>query len=115
MLIHGQVFMVSSLNHHISILKLTVHWAYVEYTKTEEMPQPVPEDENWCRPRLQRTQWYDLLDIQERVEAFRALWGIMSYLMREVNEPAKPGAEESPASSRDTVMQDSEQSRLRNS
>ncbi|EME81131.1 uncharacterized protein MYCFIDRAFT_97007, partial [Pseudocercospora fijiensis CIRAD86] len=79
---YDEVFMVSSLNHHISILKLTVHWAYLEYTKTEEMPQPVPEDENWCRPRLQRTQWYDLLDIQQRVEAFRALWGIMSYLMR---------------------------------
>ncbi|KXT18404.1 hypothetical protein AC579_8148 [Pseudocercospora musae] len=112
---YDEVFMVSSLNHHVSILKLTVHWAYVEYTKTEKIPQPVPEDENWCRPRLQRTKWYDLLDIPQRVEAFRALWGIMSYLMREVNEPAKPGAEESPASSRDTNMQDSGPSGRRNS
>ncbi|KXT02078.1 hypothetical protein AC578_6672 [Pseudocercospora eumusae] len=112
---YDEVFMVSSLNHHISIVKLTVHWAYVEYTKTEKIPQPLPEDENWCRPRLQRTRWYDLLDISQRVEAFRALWSVMSYLMRDVNEPAKPGAEESPASSRDTIMQDSEHSRRRDS
>lgn len=75
--------MVSALNHHISILKLTVHTAYIDYLLTEQLPDPLPTDPAWCAPRLQRTQWYDLLDVDQRVQAFRVLWGIMAYLMRD--------------------------------
>ena len=94
-----QVFMVSSLNHHISILKLTVHEAYLDYLEHEQLPNPLqsdppmPADQAWCSPILERTQWYDLFNIEERVEAFRALWGIMAYLARDVEKPAEPGAD----------------------
>ncbi|KAK4498117.1 hypothetical protein PRZ48_010773 [Zasmidium cellare] len=80
-----EIFMVSALNHHISILKLTVHSAYIDYLLTEQLPDPLPSDRSWCAPRLQRTQWYDLMDIEQRVQAFRALWGIMAFLTRDVN------------------------------
>ncbi|KAM3414410.1 hypothetical protein BST61_g11048 [Cercospora zeina] len=81
---YDEVFMVSSLNHHIAILKLTVHGAYLDYLETEKLPDPTV-DENWSRPRLQRTRWYDLLDVDDRVEAFRVLWGIASYLFRDMD------------------------------
>ncbi|KAI5364132.1 hypothetical protein Slin14017_G060960 [Septoria linicola] len=84
---YDEVFMVSSLNHHISILKLRVHVAYLEYLRTETMPNPLPEDTKWSRPELQRTKWYDLLDVDERVQAFRALWGVSAYLFREMKSP----------------------------
>lgn len=74
--------MVSCLNHHVSILKLTVHDAYTDYLISGRMPEPLPEDGAWCRPKLQRTKWFDLFDQGERVEAFRALWGVLAYLTR---------------------------------
>ncbi|KAF2211285.1 hypothetical protein CERZMDRAFT_106504 [Cercospora zeae-maydis SCOH1-5] len=82
---YDEVFMVSSLNHHISIIKFTVHGAYLDYLETEKLPDPTV-DENWSRPRLQRTRWYDLLDVNDRIEAFRILWGITSYLFRNVEK-----------------------------
>lgn len=74
--------MVSSLNHHISILKMTAHVAYIEYVRKETLPTPLPDDDDWCRPKLQRTRWYNLLDADDRVEALTALWGIAEYLFR---------------------------------
>ncbi|KAK5710964.1 hypothetical protein LTR15_012758 [Elasticomyces elasticus] len=70
------VFMVSSLNHHISIVKLVVHDAYTESlvagTSLEDHPKPT----------LQRSQWFDLFDPQQRVEALRGIWGVMAFLTR---------------------------------
>ena len=76
--------MVSSLNHHISILKLTIHKEYVEFLRTTALPQPVPTDPGWCSPRLQRTPWFDFFDVDQRTQAFRALWGVMEYLTRKI-------------------------------
>ncbi|GIZ48980.1 hypothetical protein CKM354_001202200 [Cercospora kikuchii] len=82
---YDEAFMISSLNHHISILKLKVHGAYLDYLETERVPDP-SVDEDWSRPLLQRTKWYDLLDVNDRVEAFRTLWGISSYLFRDIDK-----------------------------
>lgn len=86
--------MVSSLNHHVSVLKLTVHGGYVEYLQSETLPNPLPTDKSWCSPKLQRTQWFDLLDVDQRVQAFRVLWGVAAYLTREIDSSAKAGAED---------------------
>ncbi|UPX09674.1 uncharacterized protein EKO05_0000358 [Ascochyta rabiei] len=91
------VFLVSSLNHHISLLKLHVHPAYLEYITYGKYPDSQPSDPNWCSPKLQRTRWFDLFSVEDRTEAMRGLWGIMSYLLR-----AKGGGQE------DTVMRDSQ-------
>jgi hypothetical protein len=101
-----EVFLVSSLNHHISILRLTVHDAYLEYLLSGKMPSPSSaststspesssssnenengnlakeEKEHWSIPRLRRSEWFDLLDPKGRCDAFRALWGVMAYLNR---------------------------------
>lgn len=85
--------MVSSLNHHVCILKLTVHVAYIDYLVSGEMPESRPQEEEWYRPKLQRSQWYDLFAMEQRVEAYRALWGVMSYLTREpVVAEERPGS-----------------------
>lgn len=81
----AQVFLVSCVFHHVSILKLTVHDAYTDYLTTGVMPNPEPKEEDWSMPRLDRTSWYDLLDMMNRVEAFRIIWGVMEYLNRDVD------------------------------
>jgi hypothetical protein len=76
--------MVSSLNHHISILKLTIHDAYLDYLATAKCPENPPKETDWSRPKLQRSEWLDLFDMEQRVLAFRALWAVMDYLSRDV-------------------------------
>jgi hypothetical protein len=74
--------MVSSLNHHISVLKLRVHPLYIQYLTEGTLPEDTPSDPSWCSPQLHRTQWFDLFDVEDRKEAMRGIWGITSYLMR---------------------------------
>lgn len=74
--------MVSSLNHHISLLKFHVHSDYLEYITHGRIPENPPSDPDWCSPQLQRTRWFDLFSVEDRTEAMRGLWGIMSYLLR---------------------------------
>lgn len=74
--------MISSLNHHISVLRLRVHPQYIKYLTDGVMPHDVPLEADWCSPKLQRTRWFDLFNVDDRTEAMRGIWGIMSYLMR---------------------------------
>jgi hypothetical protein len=86
-----KVFLVSSLNHHASILKLRVHAAYLEHLETGSCPSGPDSSadgtnaekcENWSSPILQRTRWYDLLLPEDRVEFLRGLWAVAAYLTR---------------------------------
>lgn len=73
--------MISSLYHHIAIVKLTVHPLYLEFMSEGIFPTTQP-DSSWYKPTIQRTKWYDLLIPEDRAEAMRALWGVFSYMMR---------------------------------
>ena len=75
--------MVSCLNHHLSILKMTVHTAYIDYLTSEVLPNPPPEDDNWCRPTMSRSPWFDMFEKSQRLDALRGLWGVIAYLTRE--------------------------------
>jgi hypothetical protein len=75
---------VSCVNHHVSILKLTVHKAFLEYIETAKLPAEEDVEDDWSSPVLQRTRWYDLMSPVERVEAFRGLWGLAGYLSQPV-------------------------------
>jgi hypothetical protein len=74
--------MVSSLNHHISVLRLRVHRIYLKYLLEGTLPEKASVDPAWCSPVVGRTRWYDLLNVDDRTEAMRGIWGIMAYLMR---------------------------------
>ena len=70
------------MNHHISLLRFRIHPAYLEYITEGKLPVETPAEADWCSPKLQRTRWFDLFNIDDRTEAMRGVWGIMSYLMR---------------------------------
>lgn len=70
--------MLSSVNHHVSFLRLRVHPEYLKWLATG-VP---PEDPEWHVLDLKRTRWFDLFDQGDRVEALDGLWGLFGYMMR---------------------------------
>ena len=83
------IFMVSSINHHVSVLRLRVNDEYLAWLANEEekddssgssMLEADPEVNSL---QIWRTKWYDLFDTEERVELLNGLWRIMSWLMRD--------------------------------
>ncbi|KAI9739105.1 MAG: hypothetical protein M1834_007318 [Cirrosporium novae-zelandiae] len=79
------VYMVSSLNHHISIIHFRVPFAYMEYLTSGEPPSHPPSPD-WGKLDICRSRWFDLLSPSDRSEAFQALWGITAYLMGKADE-----------------------------
>jgi hypothetical protein len=80
----AQIFLVSCLFHHVSVLKLTVHNAYTDYLTTGIQPTQTPLEDDWSIPKLERTDWLDLFNQEQRVEAFKCVWGVMEYVSRDV-------------------------------
>jgi hypothetical protein len=78
--------MVSSINHHISVLKLRVHPLYMECIANGTTPNVSQASQEWASPVLHRTRWYDLFDANDRVELMRGLWAIMGYQMRAIEK-----------------------------
>jgi hypothetical protein len=83
--------MVSSLNHHISVLTLRVHPIYLQHLTEGTLPEEAPSQADWFSPKLQRTRWFDLFNVDDRTEAMRGLWGIISYLMRKEGNHQRDG------------------------
>jgi hypothetical protein len=76
--------MISSINHHISILHLRVHKRYLDVL-TNGSSAIIPEsdsDQPWHVLKLQRTRWYDILDGADRVEALKGVWALFHYQVR---------------------------------
>ncbi|KAI9818323.1 MAG: hypothetical protein M1832_004441 [Thelocarpon impressellum] len=84
------VFLVSSLNHHVSILRLRVSAAYLAFLETGALPSSPDRggDEPWYVLRLHRTRWLDLFVAADRMQAMRALWGVLAYQMRAMETAA---------------------------
>ncbi|RHZ72030.1 hypothetical protein CDV55_102227 [Aspergillus turcosus] len=79
------IYMLSSINHHVAILHLRIHRRYLDLLTTGESDFP-PEsdtlDQPWQVLKLRRTKWYDLFDAQERLEVFQGVWTMFHYLLR---------------------------------
>ena len=85
---------MSCIFHHISNLKHTVHNAYTDYLTTGIKPVQTPSEEDWSVPKLERTDWLDLFDQEQRVEAFKCVWGVMEYVSRDVGGDESAAAED---------------------
>ncbi|KAL8710857.1 MAG: hypothetical protein Q9220_004660 [cf. Caloplaca sp. 1 TL-2023] len=90
------VFLVSALNHHVSILHVRVPGAYLDYitygngngtrsgrSKSNDQAQQLdPSKEEWWILEVKRSKWYDLLVPEDRAEAMRGVWGVIAWLTR---------------------------------
>jgi hypothetical protein len=77
------VFMVSSLNHHICIVRAMVP------EKLLGVFEGSNDREGWERVVVWRSKWYDLYLKEERIEAMGVVWGMMAWLMRKIEDPVK--------------------------
>jgi hypothetical protein len=75
--------MVSQINHHVSILHLRVHRRYIECLThgVSETTDGGDSEHPWYVLKLRRSKWYDLMDGEQRIEAFQGLWRVFHYLM----------------------------------
>jgi hypothetical protein len=80
---YDDVFMVSSLNHHICIVRMRVP------DKVLAVLDGIDEEGPWERVAMFRSKWYDLYLKKERIEAMGVVWGMIAWLMRQIDSPVK--------------------------
>ncbi|PHH59740.1 hypothetical protein CDD81_2608 [Ophiocordyceps australis] len=80
---HDDIFVVSSLFHHVSLLRVRVPLRLLDVM--EGSPEPDLSERSWGKVQAHRSPWFDLFDVRERVTAMQLLWSVMAYQMRKEN------------------------------
>ncbi|KAG9250175.1 uncharacterized protein F5Z01DRAFT_640541 [Emericellopsis atlantica] len=75
------VFVVSCLFHHISILRVRVPLRLLDVL--EGAPEQDPAVRSWGNVQAWRSPWYDMFETEGRIEAMKTFWAVMAYQMRE--------------------------------
>lgn len=73
---YDDIFLVSALNHHVSIVRARVP------EKLLGILEGGDQAEGWERVTMWRSKWYDLFLVSERIEGMELVWGMMAWLMR---------------------------------
>lgn len=76
---YDDVFVISCLFHHISILRVRVPDQLLVIL---DGAAPDPSAAVWGGLCVWRTRWYDFFVAPDRVEAMKAMWSIVAYAMR---------------------------------
>ncbi|TDZ21699.1 hypothetical protein Cob_v005424 [Colletotrichum orbiculare MAFF 240422] len=80
---YDDIFVISSLFHHISVLRVRVP------ERLLEILEGANEDDahrSWGQVEVRRTPWHDLFKLDERLDAMRLIWCLMSWLMRKTEQ-----------------------------
>lgn len=78
---YDDVFLVSSLNHHVSIVRARVPASLMGVLDGGD------HSKGWDTLMMYRSKWYDLFLTDERIEAMELVWGMMNWLMRSQEVP----------------------------
>jgi hypothetical protein len=106
---YDDIFVVSALLHHVSIVRMRVPDRLLAVLAGEEV---VTEDgdgngngRSWGRLEVWRSPWFDFFKIDERVRAMQLVWSMMAWMMREqVKDGGEGGGEEKAQSQGDVKM-----------
>ncbi len=82
---YDDVFVVSALFHHISIVRVRVPLRLLEVLdgRAEDVGGG---QRSWGRLEVLRSNWFDLFKAAERVAALQCVWSLMAFLMRKEDE-----------------------------
>ncbi|KKY14614.1 hypothetical protein UCRPC4_g06673 [Phaeomoniella chlamydospora] len=81
------IYLLSSINTHISLLHVRIHpeylnWLSINENDSSSHSQPITNSPNASILHIQRTKWYNLFDIDERIQAMNGIWALMAWMMR---------------------------------
>ena len=91
------IFLVSSMNHHISILRMRVSDRYLAWLQGGGGGEGIVSEEGLQAHaksgvlEMWRSKWYDLFIPEERVEAQKGFWCVMSWLTKHENRGEEAG------------------------
>lgn len=77
--------MISSINHHFSIIHLRVYDEYLQWLATGKVDTASSEGglaSSWRSLVLRRTRWFDFFNPVDRSEGFDGLWAVLTHMMR---------------------------------
>ncbi|KAI1370997.1 hypothetical protein F4677DRAFT_436847 [Hypoxylon crocopeplum] len=80
---YDDVFVLSSLFHHLCVLRVRVPDRLLDVLNGA--PEPTEGDgkgRSWGKLEMWRSKWFDLFIVEERLEAMRVLWGVLTWAMR---------------------------------
>ena len=83
-----EVYQVSSINHHVAIMKMRISKRYLQWLETGDVEKRDDGREDDCL-KVWRTKWFDMFDVEARKEFLIGLWRIMSWLCRHEVLPAE--------------------------
>lgn len=78
---YDDIFLVSSLFHHISIMRVRVPNRLLEVL--DGSAESDPTSRSWGKVQAWRSPWYDLFEADQRIAAVQTLWCVMAYQMRD--------------------------------
>lgn len=80
---YDDIFVISSLFHHISVLRVRVPDRLLEVLEgAADDGGEGGAKRSWGALEVWRSKWYDFFLVEDRVEAMRLVWVMMSFLMR---------------------------------
>jgi hypothetical protein len=91
---HDDVFVVSTLFHHVSVLRVRVPHALLRALDGEEVKggggardqQNKTAGRPWGKVEVFRSRWFDFFIPDDRVAAMKIVWAMMAYLMRKIED-----------------------------
>lgn len=91
------VFLLSALNHHVSLVRARVPSLLLERLAGME-PDDLGGNDGAAAAAadglpMWRSKWYDMFIAEDRVEAMRCIWGLMAFLMRKIDSGSAEGRE----------------------
>ncbi|KAI3396020.1 hypothetical protein diail_516 [Diaporthe ilicicola] len=87
---YDDVFVISSLFHHMSVLRVRVPDRLLEVLDGA----PDQRGRDWGKVEVWRTRWFDFFLPDDRVEAMKAVWAVAAWAMRAMGEEVGEGGDE---------------------
>ncbi|CAK7566567.1 MAG: hypothetical protein SEPTF4163_004514 [Sporothrix epigloea] len=87
---YDDIFVISALFHHISIVRVRVPLRLLQALDGEEKMNAKTKADS-LRLEVVRSPWYDFFKVEDRLKAMQLSWAMMAYLMREQDTDVKMG------------------------
>ncbi|KAH6653756.1 hypothetical protein BKA67DRAFT_259790 [Truncatella angustata] len=81
---HDDVFVISSMFHHVSVLRVRVPQRLLDVLAGAADDENKSGERSWGKLEVWRSKWFDLFLVEDRLEALRVLWGVNAWSMRKV-------------------------------